>query len=58
MQSAYRSAGISIPRVTTNQVDAGKAVNDATLPLPGDLVFTPGRHGTMANPRHVRIHLG
>ncbi|MFF0123757.1 C40 family peptidase [Micromonospora arida] len=58
MQSAYRAAGISIPRVTTDQVVAGKPVADPALLLPGDLVFVPGSRGTMANPRHVGMYLG
>ncbi|MBQ0906796.1 C40 family peptidase [Micromonospora sp. U21] len=58
MQSAYRAAGISIPRVTTDQVNAGKRVADPTLLLPGDLVFISGSQGTMANPRHVGMHIG
>ncbi|MGW3607378.1 C40 family peptidase [Micromonospora sp. NPDC005161] len=58
MQSAYRAAGIFIPRVTTDQVNAGKPVADPALLLPGDLVFIPGSQGTMANPRHVGMYLG
>ncbi|WP_328414634.1 C40 family peptidase [Micromonospora sp. NBC_00389] len=58
MQSAYRAAGISIPRVTTDQLNAGKPAADPTLLLPGDLVFIPGSQGTMANPRHVGMYLG
>ncbi|WP_328383614.1 C40 family peptidase [Micromonospora zamorensis] len=58
MQSAYRAAGISIPRVTTDQVVAGKPVADPTLLLPGDLVFIPGSQGTMTNPRHVAMYIG
>ncbi|WP_327643662.1 C40 family peptidase [Micromonospora zamorensis] len=58
MQSAYRAAGISIPRVTADQVNAGKPVADPTLLLPGDLVFIPGSQGSMANPRHVGMYLG
>ncbi|MFC4092642.1 C40 family peptidase [Micromonospora sp. GCM10011541] len=42
MQSAYRAAGISIPRVTADQVKAGQPVNDQALMLPGDLVLIPG----------------
>nr|WP_256371572.1 NlpC/P60 family protein [Micromonospora sp. MW-13] len=54
MQSAYRAAGISIPRVTTDQVNAGKPVADPALLLPGDLILIPG---TMSNPRHVSLYL-
>lgn len=38
MQAAYRSAGISLPRTTYAQIDAGRRVSRAEL-LPGDLVF-------------------
>ncbi|MEU5726082.1 C40 family peptidase [Micromonospora sp. NPDC047738] len=58
MQSAYRAAGISIPRVTTDQANAGKPVTDPALLLPGDLILIPGSQGTMAYPRHVGMYLG
>ena len=58
LQSAYRAAGISIPRVTTDQANAGKPVVDPTLLLPGDLILIPGSRGTMTNPRHVGMYLG
>ncbi|WP_210591455.1 C40 family peptidase [Streptomyces sp. GESEQ-35] len=38
MQAAYRSAGISLPRTTYAQIDAGRRVSHGEL-LPGDLVF-------------------
>lgn len=38
MQAAYRSAGISLPRTTYAQIDAGRRVSRSEL-LPGDLVF-------------------
>ncbi|MEV6171051.1 NlpC/P60 family protein [Streptomyces sp. NPDC051954] len=38
MQAAYRTAGISLPRTTYAQIDAGRRVSHAEL-LPGDLVF-------------------
>ena len=38
VQAAYRSAGISLPRTTYAQIDAGQRVSRAEL-LPGDLVF-------------------
>ncbi|MBM0224515.1 MULTISPECIES: C40 family peptidase [Micromonospora] len=58
MQSAYRAAGVSIPRVTTDQVNAGKAITDPAMLLPGDLILIPGSEGTMSNPRHVGMYLG
>ncbi|MES5816457.1 NlpC/P60 family protein [Streptomyces sp. RG80] len=38
IQAAYRSAGISLPRTTYAQIDAGRRVSRSEL-LPGDLVF-------------------
>ncbi|OKI53805.1 C40 family peptidase [Micromonospora sp. CB01531] len=58
MQSAYRAAGIAIPRVTRDQVNAGKPVADPALLLPGDLILIPGSNGSMSNPRHVGMYLG
>ncbi|ANB08095.1 hypothetical protein SAM40697_4137 [Streptomyces ambofaciens] len=37
-QAAYRAAGVSLPRTTYAQIDAGRRVSRAQL-LPGDLVF-------------------
>lgn len=58
MQSAYRAADVSIPRVTTDQVSAGTPVPDPALMLPGDLILIPGSEGTMTNPRHIGMYLG
>ncbi|MEU8264677.1 C40 family peptidase [Micromonospora sp. NPDC048999] len=58
VQSAYRAADIAIPRVTTDQVNAGKPVAGPALMLPGDLILVPGSEGTMANPRHVGMYVG
>ena len=58
MQAAYRAAGVTIPRVTIDQVNAGQPVADPALLLPGDLILIPGSQGTMSNPRHVGMHLG
>ncbi|KXK59282.1 glycoside hydrolase [Micromonospora rosaria] len=58
MQGAYRAAGIPIPRVTTDQANAGKPVADSALLLPGDLILIPGSLGTRSNPRHVGMYLG
>lgn len=38
MQASYRAAGISLPRTTYAQIDAGRRVARSEL-LPGDLVF-------------------
>ncbi|WP_455709566.1 NlpC/P60 family protein [Micromonospora chersina] len=58
MQAAYRAAGISIPRVTTDQAKAGQPVADPAFLLPGDLILIPGSQGTIASPRHVGMYLG
>ncbi|MFI7077175.1 C40 family peptidase [Micromonospora sp. NPDC049903] len=58
MQAAYRTAGITIPRVTTDQARAGQRVTDSAFLLPGDLILIPGSQGTMTNPRHVGMYLG
>ncbi|WFE47700.1 NlpC/P60 family protein [Verrucosispora sp. WMMD1129] len=57
-QAAYRAAGITIPRVTTDQAHTGHQVTDPALLLPGDLILIPGSHGSMTNPRHVGMYLG
>ena len=58
MQAAYRAAGISIPRITTDQANAGTPVASPTRLLPGDLILIPGSNGTLAHPRHVGMYLG
>lgn len=58
MQQAYRAAGVAIPRVTTDQVNAGTEITDPAMLLPGDLILIPGSEGTMDNPRHVGMYLG
>ncbi|MDP5317395.1 C40 family peptidase [Streptomyces poriferorum] len=57
MQQAYRAAGISIPRVTYDQVNTGDGVSMDT-PKPGDLVFNPGSDGSDARPGHVGMYIG
>jgi len=50
-QAAYRSAGISLPRTTYAQIDAGRRVSRSEL-LPGDLVFF------YSGISHVGIYVG
>ena len=57
VQQAYAAAGITIPRITTDQVRAGSAVSLANI-APGDLVFIPGSEGTSNSPRHVGMYIG
>jgi cell wall-associated NlpC family hydrolase len=50
-QAAYRSAGVSLPRTTYAQIDAGRRVSRAEL-LPGDLVFF------YSSISHVGLYIG
>ncbi|PSK61270.1 Murein DD-endopeptidase MepH [Micromonospora sp. MH33] len=58
IQQAYRAAGISMPRTTSDQIDAGQPVTDYRDLRPGDLLFIPGSRGTTAKPGHVGLYLG
>ncbi|GLL03737.1 C40 family peptidase [Dactylosporangium matsuzakiense] len=58
VQQAYRAAGITIPRTTTDQITAGTTVPDIGQILPGDLLFIPGSDGTRNQPGHVGMYLG
>ncbi|MFD6907714.1 NlpC/P60 family protein [Streptomyces sp. NPDC060077] len=51
VQAAYRSAGVSLPRTTYAQIDAGRRVPRSAL-LPGDLVFF------YSGISHVGIYIG
>jgi cell wall-associated NlpC family hydrolase len=53
VQYAYRQAGISLPRVTTEQVLQGRPVAKADM-IPGDLLF----FGTAGNVHHVAMYIG
>ncbi|OHV27234.1 glycoside hydrolase [Parafrankia soli] len=57
VQAAYRMIGISIPRVTTDQLAFGPRVSGVD-PQPGDLLFTPGPDGTALAPGHVGMYVG
>jgi cell wall-associated NlpC family hydrolase len=58
VQAAYRAAGVSIPRVTRDQVHAGTPVASVADIRPGDLIFIPGADGTPAHPGHVGMAIG
>jgi cell wall-associated NlpC family hydrolase len=58
VMEAYLAAGVSLPRTTYQQVNAGTPVYAASQLRPGDLVFTAGSDGTDTNPGHVGIYLG
>jgi cell wall-associated NlpC family hydrolase len=51
VQAAYRAAGISLPRTTYAQIDAGRRVSRSEL-RPGDLVFF------YSGVSHVGIYVG
>jgi cell wall-associated NlpC family hydrolase len=55
---AYQAAGISLPRITYQQVDVGTPVYSDSQLEPGDLLFTPGSDGTAENPGHVGMYIG
>jgi cell wall-associated NlpC family hydrolase len=57
VQAAYRSIGIELPRVTTDQLGFGPVVAGVD-PQPGDLLFTPGTDGTADAPGHVGMYIG
>jgi len=57
VRAAYRTVGIELPRVTTDQLDAGPRVSGVDL-QPGDLLFTSGSDGTVAAPGHVGMYIG
>lgn len=54
-QGAWAAAGVSIPRVTTDQVDIGSPVSLDEL-APGDLLFYDT--GSGPSPSHVTIYAG
>lgn len=57
MQQAYKAAGISIPRVTFDQINLPIQVG-LDSPKPGDLVFNAGSDGSAASPGHVGMYIG
>ncbi len=57
VQAAYGQIGVSIPRVTVDQMRAGPLVSGVD-PQPGDLLFIPGADGTPAAPGHVGMYVG
>ncbi|ARE79490.1 glycoside hydrolase (plasmid) [Streptomyces sp. Sge12] len=57
MQQAYRAAGITIPRVTFDQINLPIQVG-LDSPKPGDLVFNAGSDGSAASPGHVGMYIG
>jgi cell wall-associated NlpC family hydrolase len=58
IQQAYRTAGVTLPRTTTEQVRTGTAVASLDQLRLGDLIFIPGSHGTIHAPDHVGLYIG
>jgi len=58
-QTVYKEAGISIPRTSEEQFNAGKPIDEANA-VPGSLVFFGGNgyDGTPSSPGHVGIYIG
>jgi cell wall-associated NlpC family hydrolase len=57
MQGAWASQGVTIPRVTYMQANAGTPVAQADA-RSGDLVLIAGSDGTPTNPGHVGMVAG
>ena len=57
MMGAWASQGVSIPRVTYTQANAGSPVSQPNA-RSGDLVLIPGSDGTPSNPGHVGMVAG
>jgi cell wall-associated NlpC family hydrolase len=60
VMAAYAAAGVTLPRTTYQQVDAGARVPDATDIRPGDLIFTVGGEtgASVSHPGHVGLFIG
>ena len=54
-QSAYREAGIALPRVAQDQFDAGPELGTGAVLLPGDLVFFGNGPESVS---HVGLYVG
>jgi peptidoglycan DL-endopeptidase CwlO len=52
VMEAYAAAGVSLPRTSDEQWNAGPQVSS---PQPGDLVFFAGSDGTWTSPGHVGL---
>jgi len=58
VQMAYRAAGTTIPRSTSEQISAGTTVSNISQIQPGDLLFIPGSNGSPQHPDHVGMAIG
>ncbi|MCU1495391.1 MAG: Lytic transglycosylase catalytic [Acidimicrobiaceae bacterium] len=57
-QYVYGQLGVSLPRTSEEQANAGTAVASLADAQPGDLVLYAGSDGTTASPGHVGIYVG
>ncbi len=60
VMAAYAAGGVTLPRTTYQQVDAGTAVPRAADLRPGDLIFTVGGEpgASISHPGHVGLFIG
>lgn len=58
VQDVFANLGVSVPRTSQQQVNAGVAVPSLADAEPGDLLFFPGSDGTASAPGHVGIYVG
>jgi hypothetical protein len=56
MYLAFQHFGISIPRVTYDQINAGRIVKNIQSAQPGDLIFFDSDHN--GTPSHVGMYMG
>jgi peptidoglycan DL-endopeptidase CwlO len=58
VQYVYGQLGVSLPRTSEEQADAGTPVASLSAAQPGDLLFFAGSDGTASSPGHVGIYVG
>jgi peptidoglycan DL-endopeptidase CwlO len=58
VQYVYGQLGVSLPRTSEEQAQAGTPVASLSAAQPGDLLFFAGSDGTAASPGHVGIYVG
>jgi peptidoglycan DL-endopeptidase CwlO len=58
VQYVYGKLGVSLPRTSEEQAEAGTPVASLSAAQPGDLLFFAGSDGTASSPGHVGIYMG
>jgi cell wall-associated NlpC family hydrolase len=58
VQYVYGQLGVSLPRTSEEQAQAGTPVASLSAAQPGDLLFFAGSDGTASSPGHVGIYVG